>query len=112
MNTEEFAERLAAISDKELISIADQILGKLCKTGGRSFVMTVPPMITDTDIVFAQVLKRFERLLNPINNDLQIPDVSGRSEQLLCPYCSDGGELYDSILHDVPICKRCGSRAK
>ena len=92
MNTEEFAERLAAISDKELISMADQILGKLCKTGGRSFVMTVPPMITDTDIVFAQVLKRFERLSNPINNDLHIPDVMPsvcdhpQFDILGCPY--------------------------
>jgi hypothetical protein len=42
---------------------------------------------------------------------LRQPAVSGRSEQLFCPYCSDG-ELYDSILYDMPVCKNCGATAK
>lgn len=28
-----------------------------------------------------------------------------------CPYCTDGGDLYDSILHTKPLCKRCGNEA-
>ena len=38
-------------------------------------------------------------------NEFVTPDVSNT---LLCPFC--GGELYDSILHNVPTCKDCGAQ--
>jgi len=84
MTVEDFEKRQAAMSDKELIELAHKEVSELCKTGGRSLRMCVPPMITDTDMVLCEVIKRFERLSNPINNDLHIPDVS------------------------VAVCERCG----
>ena len=62
MTHKEFQEQLAAIPDIELVEQAQTALSKLCATGGRSFVMTVPPRLDDTDMVLAEVIKRFEEI--------------------------------------------------
>lgn len=67
MTTEEFAKQQEAMSNEELIKLADKQVSELAKTGGRSHKMSVPPQITDTDMIFCELLKRFERLIeNPI----------------------------------------------
>lgn len=60
MKNDEFQEKLQSIPDSELAKKADSILDKLCKTGARSFVMSVPPSIDDTDMVFAELIRRFQ----------------------------------------------------
>ena len=85
MTVEDFEKRQAAMSDKELIELAHKEISELCKTGGRSLRMCVPPMITDTDMVLCEVIKRFERLSNSINNDLHIPAVSV-NEVVVCDH--------------------------
>ena len=49
-----------ALSDNELCDLAQKALSKLCETGGRSFVMTVPPRLDDTDIILSEIIRRFE----------------------------------------------------
>jgi hypothetical protein len=61
MSTEEFNKALSEIPDKELrIRCKDQ-LSNLCRSGGKSFTMTVPPEITDTDMLLLELLLRFDR---------------------------------------------------
>jgi hypothetical protein len=62
MKVEEFEKRMAKMSDKELIELAYKQVSELAKTGGRSLRMCVPPMVTDTDMILCEVIKRFERL--------------------------------------------------
>ena len=62
MTHEEFKAKVEALSDNELRDMAQKALSKLCETGGRSFIMTVPPRIDDTDIILSEVIKRFEIL--------------------------------------------------
>lgn len=60
MTYEEFQAKLQAIPDSELSQKADEALSKLCKDGARSFTMTVPPRIDDTDMIFAELIRRFK----------------------------------------------------
>lgn len=62
MTHEEFQEKIKAISDQELAEMAQKAISKLCSTGGKSFTMTVPARIDDTDIVLSELVKRFEVL--------------------------------------------------
>lgn len=59
MTQEEFKKQIEAIPNEKLHEMASEALSKMCKTGGNSFTMTVPPRLTDTDIIFAEVLKRW-----------------------------------------------------
>lgn len=67
MTTEEFAKRQEAMSNEELIKLADKQVSELAKTGGKSHRMSSPPQIIDTDVIFCELIKRFEKLIsNPI----------------------------------------------
>jgi cobalamin biosynthesis protein CbiG len=59
-----FKQKQAAMTDKELCELVDKELSKLCKTYGKSFTMSIPPRITDTDMLIGQMLKRFKELSN------------------------------------------------
>lgn len=63
MNTEEFNKAREEITDEQLINKAQEILHKLCKTGGRSFIMTVPPRIDDTDMIFGELINRYKKAI-------------------------------------------------
>ena len=56
---DELKDQLKAISDEELAEMARTELSKLCKTGGKSFSMTIPARYDDTDIIFYELLERF-----------------------------------------------------
>lgn len=60
MTHEEFQAQLQAIPDRELAKKADEALSNLCKNGARSFTMTVPPRIDDTDMIFSEIIRRFQ----------------------------------------------------
>lgn len=62
MTHEEFQSKVSGIPDEELISNCREALSNLCKTGGNSFRMTVPPQISDTDILFSQLIERYDRV--------------------------------------------------
>ena len=59
MNIEQFEKEQSEMSDDELIVLCQEEISKLCKTGGRSFVMSVPPRIKDTDMLFVELMKRY-----------------------------------------------------
>lgn len=62
MTHEEFQAKLQAIPDSELAKKAYEALSKLCKDGARSFTMTVPPRIDDTDMIFSELIRRYNSL--------------------------------------------------
>lgn len=65
MTHEEFKRKLKEIPDLELAEKAQSALSKLCSSGGKSFTMTVPPRLDDTDMVFSELISRFELMSLP-----------------------------------------------
>ncbi len=65
MTTEEFEAKQAAMPDSQLIELAEKEVHKLCKTGGKSLTMCVPPMITDTDMILCELIKRYKSKIDP-----------------------------------------------
>ena len=63
MTIEQFEEKQAKMSNEELIELAQSEITKLCITGGQSLKMCVPPMVTDTDMILCEIVKRFKRLI-------------------------------------------------
>ena len=61
---EQFKQKQAEMTDKELHDLVRTELSKLCKTGGKSLTMCVPPIFTDTDMLISELLNRFKRLTN------------------------------------------------
>ena len=57
---EKFEEEQLALSNEELYNLMNEELSKLCNTGGRSFTMTVPVRVKDTDMLIAEMMKRFK----------------------------------------------------
>ena len=62
MTTTQFIEKQSQMSNEELISLAKEGLSKLCKTGGKSITMSMPPSIKDTDMLLCEVIRRLENL--------------------------------------------------
>lgn len=60
MTTEELDEKQAAMSNEDLIEFVDKQITELARTGGRSHKMCVPAKITDTDMLFSELLRRFK----------------------------------------------------
>lgn len=56
----EFKKQLEAIPDYKLLEMAREELSKLTQSGGKSFTMSVPPQVSDTDILFNELIRRFE----------------------------------------------------
>ncbi len=59
-----FEKKQSEMLDKELHDLVKSELFKLCRTGGKSMTMSVPPMITDTDMLIYELLNRFKRITN------------------------------------------------
>lgn len=59
-NLEKFEEKQTAMPDAELALLVEKEIQQLCKTRGRSIKMCVPPMISDTDMLLCEMLKRFK----------------------------------------------------
>jgi hypothetical protein len=52
------------LTDVELIAKIDEWNGKLCRSGGRDWRLTIPPRVNeDPDILIAELCKRFELLI-------------------------------------------------
>jgi hypothetical protein len=63
MTTEQFQEKQSQMSNEELISLAKEEISILCKTGGKSIKMSVPPSVKDTDMLICELIKRFSILV-------------------------------------------------
>ena len=62
MTQEEFNKKCSETSNEDLIKYANKELSNLCNTGGKSIHMSVPPQVTETDMVFSELIKRFDSL--------------------------------------------------
>ena len=62
MTVEEFELKQSKMSDSELINLCQKEVGELASTYGKSHRMTIPPMITDTDMLLSELIKRFKML--------------------------------------------------
>ena len=63
MNERQLRESQERISNEELIELAETQITELARTGGRSHRMCVPPSITDTDMLFSELVRRFKVLV-------------------------------------------------
>lgn len=59
-----FEEKQANMSNEALIGFVNDQITNLAKTGGKSHEMNVPPRITDTDMLFSEMLRRFKIMCN------------------------------------------------
>lgn len=57
---EAFEKDQRSMSDEKLIELCESEIHKLCKTGGRSITMTVPPQVKDTDMLLCELIRRFK----------------------------------------------------
>jgi len=57
-----FRKKQEEMPDAELAELAREEVSKMCKTGGRSITMCVPPMVTDTDMLLCELIRRFKKL--------------------------------------------------
>lgn len=55
-----FRRKQAEMSDNELAELVSEGLSKLCKSGGQSFTMTVPPRVDDFDMLVCELVRRFK----------------------------------------------------
>ena len=63
MTQEHFETKQAEVSDTELINTIETKLSKLCKTGGRSLSMSIPPQVSDIDMAICELIRRYKQLL-------------------------------------------------
>ena len=103
--TEIFKEKQQAMSDSELIELVQKEISKLAKTGGKSHTMCVPPMITDTDMLLSEMVRRFkervqaELLSLPQANELS-PHVRSSLPDFLY---EDEGEIKVGVHGDSSV---------
>lgn len=64
MTQELFELKMSETSNQDLANMAQEALSKLCKTGGRSLTMSVPPRVSDTDMLLCEIINRFKTLTN------------------------------------------------
>lgn len=55
-----FRMKQKEMSDADLIENVQNQLSELCKTGGRSFTMRVPPSVNDFDMLVCEMARRFK----------------------------------------------------
>ena|SRR5690606_8604799 len=61
--TKAFEAAQAAMPDGELIERVKKEYCQLAETYGNSHRMSIPPMVTDTDMLFGEITRRYEALL-------------------------------------------------
>jgi len=90
MTHEEFQNQKRAIPNLELAEKACSAVIKLCETGGKSFTMSVPVRLDDTDVILSEVIRRFlllhsESVQKETTEDKPIPRLSSKDwfEQVL-----------------------------
>ena len=70
MTVEQLIAKQESMSNEALVGFAEEQVSKLAETRGRSHTMCVPPEITDTDMLFSELIKRFKKANQIKYNDL------------------------------------------
>ena len=60
MKRDEFNNKLFAIPNDEIIETAKNQLSQLCENSDKNFTMCVPVRLDDTDIIYAEIIRRLE----------------------------------------------------
>lgn len=60
MKQEEFEQKQAEVSDKELTETIMKTVLKMCASGDKTFTMSVPPRVDDFDMAVFELIRRFE----------------------------------------------------
>jgi len=76
---EELNNAIAAITNEQLISHAENEISKLAKSGGLSHRMRVPPEPTDTDMLLSELLNRFKRMTS-LNVDTLVKEITDKNK--------------------------------
>jgi len=63
MLQEKFEIQQAEMQDGDLIKLVEDKLRLLCKTGGKSLTMTVPPRTDDFDMLVCELIRRYKEKL-------------------------------------------------
>lgn len=59
---ERFEAKQAAMSDAELAELCEKKIYKLARPNKRNYQMCVPPMVTDADMLYCELIKRIKKL--------------------------------------------------
>lgn len=62
--SEQFEAKQQSMPDNKLIDLCEKEVRELCKTRGESITMCVPPMVTDTDMVLYELIRRYKEIMN------------------------------------------------
>ena len=60
MTEKEFKQRQSNVSDEKLIETIETKLSEICKTGGKSLTMSVPPHESDFDMAVCELIRRYK----------------------------------------------------
>jgi len=60
-----FREKQASMSDEDLLKLCHEQVSKLARTYGKSFNMSIPPSVNDTDMAFCELCRRYEEAIKP-----------------------------------------------
>ena len=82
---EEFRAAQAAMSDAELIERIKMALPKWCERTG--WQMSIPPQVGDSDMLIGELLRRFERLAQPVCHPRRIAWLGDEIEKGVCLDC-------------------------
>ena len=63
MDLNKFRQQQRKMSDAKLIEHCEQQIKTMAETYGRSHLMSIPPEITDTDVIFSELILRFKASL-------------------------------------------------
>lgn len=85
---EEFRKKQSDMPDEELLSKCREELSKLCKTGGRSLTMHIPPQVDDIDMLFSELMRRYKLSIQKQVVDSQ--PVKGLTKEQVNQIASDG----------------------
>lgn len=103
MTTAEFELTQLMMSDADLIANVEKQISDLCRTGAKTFRMSVPPRVDDTDMLLCELVKRFKSILTPLHPSS--PDDDGAEAVLKAAkdnYKYNWGRSADDMANYLP----------
>lgn len=95
--TEIFEAKRAKMSDEELIKLAYDQVHKLAETYGQSHTMSIPPRVTDTDMILSEIIKRYEKAVS------HRPKWVSDEDSMLKEMEQEANDYADLLHQDEPV---------
>ena len=84
MTKEQLSAKQASMSNADLIEKVETKITNLCRTGGKSFRMSVPPKVDDADMLLSEMVRRFKGTILSTPTDTALAeDVWGIVEGII-----------------------------